>query len=185
MMFADDTKIWTKIKDSGDSELLQQNLNLLMECSKKWLLSFNMDKCKVMHIGHETPTVYTMSDGNNTICLELRKTLVSGWPRTWNQRNNVFKLQKSSVVLGMTNRHFKTIDKKIWDNIRHTSVHISSIVSQAWSPQLQKDKKMSGKSTKEGNQNGQMIQETSIRETRSKKLGIYSLDKRRLGYVEI
>jgi len=35
-MFADDTKIWTKIKDSGDSELLQQDLSLLMGWSKKW-----------------------------------------------------------------------------------------------------------------------------------------------------
>jgi len=35
MMFADDTKIWTKIKDIDDSEFLQQDLNLLMEWSKK------------------------------------------------------------------------------------------------------------------------------------------------------
>jgi len=69
-MFAEDTKIWTKIKDIDDSEFLQQDLNLLMEWSKKWLLSFNMDKCKVMHIGHKLPTVYTMSNGNSTVCLE-------------------------------------------------------------------------------------------------------------------
>jgi len=38
---------------------------MLMEWSKQWLLAFNMDKCNVMHIGHELPTVpYTMSDGN-------------------------------------------------------------------------------------------------------------------------
>jgi len=30
-MFADDTKIWTEIKDTGDSDLLQQDLNMLME----------------------------------------------------------------------------------------------------------------------------------------------------------
>ena len=29
-----------------------------------------MDKCKVMHIKHDLPTVYTMSDGNSTVCLE-------------------------------------------------------------------------------------------------------------------
>jgi len=69
-MFADDTKIWTKIKDTGDSDLLQQDLNMLMEWSKQWLLAFNMDKCNVMHIGHDLPTIYTMSDGNNTIHLE-------------------------------------------------------------------------------------------------------------------
>ena len=50
-MFADDrpTKIWTKINDPGDCDLLQQDLNVLMEWSKQWLLAFNTDKCKVMH----------------------------------------------------------------------------------------------------------------------------------------
>ena len=73
LMFADDTKILTKIKDTGDSDLLQQDdLNMLMEWSKQWLglLAFNTEKCNVMHIGHNLPTVYTMSDGNNTIQLE-------------------------------------------------------------------------------------------------------------------
>jgi len=60
LMFADDTKIWAKIKDTGDSDLLQQDLNMLVDWSKQWLLSFNTEKCKVMHIGHELPTVYTM-----------------------------------------------------------------------------------------------------------------------------
>ena len=31
LMFADDTKIWTKIKDTGDSDLLQQNVNGMVE----------------------------------------------------------------------------------------------------------------------------------------------------------
>ena len=41
-----------------------------MEWLKEWLLAFNMDKCNVMHIGHDLPMVYTMSDGNNKIQLE-------------------------------------------------------------------------------------------------------------------
>jgi len=61
MMFADGTKIWTKIKDTGDGKLLQQDLNTLVEWSKQ--LAFNTDKCKVMHIDHKLSTVYTMSDG--------------------------------------------------------------------------------------------------------------------------
>ena len=44
-----------------------------MEWSKQWLLAFNTEKCNVMHIGHDLPTVYTMSDGNNTIQLETIK----------------------------------------------------------------------------------------------------------------
>jgi len=45
---------------------------MLMEWSKQWLLAFNTDKCKVMHIGYELPTVQTVSDekynsGNITV----------------------------------------------------------------------------------------------------------------------
>ena len=48
---------------------------MLMAGSKQWLLAFNTEKCNVMHIrirlfGHDLPTVYTMSDGNNTIQLQ-------------------------------------------------------------------------------------------------------------------
>ena len=46
---------------------------MLMEWSKQWLLAFNAEKCNVMHICHDQPTVYTMSDGNNTIQLETIK----------------------------------------------------------------------------------------------------------------
>jgi len=70
LMFADNTKIWTKIKDTGECDLLQQDRSMLMEWSKQWLLAFNTDKCNVMHIGHDLPTVYTMPDGKNTIQLE-------------------------------------------------------------------------------------------------------------------
>jgi len=70
LMFADNTKIWTKIKDTGECDLLQQDRSMLMEWSKQWLLAFNTDKCNVMHTGHDLPTVYTMPDGKNTIQLE-------------------------------------------------------------------------------------------------------------------
>jgi len=47
---------------------------MLIEWSKQWLLAFNTDKCKVMHFGHEVPTVHTMSDGINTTQLQAITT---------------------------------------------------------------------------------------------------------------
>jgi len=43
MMFADDTKLWTRISKLEDSESLQQDLWKLAEWSKKWLLAFNIN----------------------------------------------------------------------------------------------------------------------------------------------
>ena len=39
-----------------DKEALQSDLDNLVEWSRKWLLAFNIEKCKVMHIGHDLLT---------------------------------------------------------------------------------------------------------------------------------
>ena len=59
-MFADDTKVWTRISTLKDGEVLQDDLNNLMSWSDKWKLGFNPEKCKVMHIGHSLDTKYSM-----------------------------------------------------------------------------------------------------------------------------
>jgi len=109
------TKIWTKIRDTGDSDLLQQDLNMLMEWSKQWLLAFNTDKCKVTHIGHELPTVYTMSDWNNTTQLEyitVEKDLGVYMTNNLKPTEQCIQAAKKAMsVLAMVNRQFKIIDE--------------------------------------------------------------------------
>jgi len=49
-MFADDIKIWRVISQAEDSDQLQQDMYKLASWSDNlWLLSFNPEKCKVMH----------------------------------------------------------------------------------------------------------------------------------------
>ena len=68
-MFADDTKLWTKISNTADSEMLQEDLNRLKCWSDKWLLRFNPEKCKVMHVGHSVPTEYSLLEKDQPIKL--------------------------------------------------------------------------------------------------------------------
>jgi len=63
-MFADDTKIWTRIAAVKDAESLQRDLDSLSTWSEKWLLRFNPDKCKVMHISHQYKTSYTIKQNS-------------------------------------------------------------------------------------------------------------------------
>ena len=49
-LFADDTKLYSKIRNSNDFLKIQHDLNSLYQWSKKWQLSFNASKCKVMSI---------------------------------------------------------------------------------------------------------------------------------------
>ncbi|KAK3855374.1 hypothetical protein Pcinc_038223 [Petrolisthes cinctipes] len=51
-LFADDSKIYRKIETGTDVESLRRDMTRLDEWSRKWLLSFNTNKCKTMHIGH-------------------------------------------------------------------------------------------------------------------------------------
>jgi len=44
-MFADDTKIWCKIKTENDGTTLQEDLDNLSSWSEIWQLKFNAEKC--------------------------------------------------------------------------------------------------------------------------------------------
>jgi len=61
-MFADDTKIWSKISSDTYSYLLQEDLDNIERWSQKWLLKLHPEKCKVMHVGHSCQTKYTVED---------------------------------------------------------------------------------------------------------------------------
>ena len=61
-VFADDTKIYTIIETIEDIIRLQQDLNYVQEWSTLSLLSLNIDKCKVMHIGDTLHSNYYVSD---------------------------------------------------------------------------------------------------------------------------
>jgi len=61
-MFADDSKVRRRIKTMADGDALQEDLNMFVDWSQKWMLRFNSKKCKVMHVGHSEPTKYYMRD---------------------------------------------------------------------------------------------------------------------------
>ncbi len=50
-LYADDTKVISVINKIEDNRVMQQDLNKLVELSENWLIDFNKDKCKIMHIG--------------------------------------------------------------------------------------------------------------------------------------
>jgi ribonucleases P/MRP protein subunit RPP40 len=53
--FADDCKGQKTIMSDQDWQDLQETINKLMEWAAKWGMSFNKDKCKIMHLGHNNP----------------------------------------------------------------------------------------------------------------------------------
>ena len=55
-MIADDIKLYRVIWSPDDCLQLQHYIDVLVQWSKRWLLLFNVTKCKVLHIGNPTAT---------------------------------------------------------------------------------------------------------------------------------
>ena len=67
-IFADDTKVFNEINSSSDYHDLQKAIDNMFMWTEEWLLKFNKNKCKVLHLGknnlhHE----YFIGDKDNKI----------------------------------------------------------------------------------------------------------------------
>ena len=67
LKFADDTKLFTKTKEIGEKQNLQDNIDKLVTWSEKWQMLFNFGKCKCLHIG----------PGNASMSYEMEGTILS------------------------------------------------------------------------------------------------------------
>ena len=57
--FADDTKVATIIREEKDRDALQGTLDELASWAQRWGMAFNVQKCKVMHVGSRTSSTST------------------------------------------------------------------------------------------------------------------------------
>ena len=48
--FADETKLYHGARNPDDIMVPQEDTNKLVEWANKWQMSFNIDKCSLMHI---------------------------------------------------------------------------------------------------------------------------------------
>ena len=63
LTFADDTKVFRRVKNYGDKQHLQNDLDKLVKWSEKWQMLLNLGKCKCLHTGHGNLNVnYKMGD---------------------------------------------------------------------------------------------------------------------------
>ena len=73
LKFADDTKIFRRVDSEVDKDVLQRDLDRLVQWSEVWQMRFNVDKCKVMHLGRgNLGGNYLMNGGNLGVVDEER-----------------------------------------------------------------------------------------------------------------
>ena len=72
-VFADDTKIYNSINDVNDTKCLQNTIDEMFSWTNKWLLKFNKEKCKVLHLGKNN-SKYEYFIGNEGEKIKLEET---------------------------------------------------------------------------------------------------------------
>ena len=70
-MFADDAKLFTRVKETYGTSQLQHDLNALSDWADTWQLTFNAKKCKTMQLRKNNPkTTYSLTTSSGVSLLE-------------------------------------------------------------------------------------------------------------------
>ena len=179
--FADDIKLGANVSSPEGIEKLQTDLRRLGEWSETWQMPFNLDKCKVMHIGSANPRSDYSLLGQTLEVTDLEKdlgVLISSDLKFSKQCIEVEK--KAQKLLGYIQRQFQYRNKEIVLTLYNSLIRpLLEYAVQFWSPTLRKDierlERVQARATK-------LI--PSIRrlsyQDRLKALGLFSLETRRL-----
>ena len=70
-IFADDTKVYIPIESDDDRLKLQKSIDELVKWSERWMIKFNSEKCKILHLGKDNPKhKYYIKEGDKVSVLE-------------------------------------------------------------------------------------------------------------------
>ena len=141
LKFADDTKIYGRVQNVNDRLLLQQDLDKLFQWSKDWQMEFNINKCKVMHLGKGNRKYEYYMNGQELEVVQEEKDLgilVSDNLKSSGQCLVAYK--KANQALGMIKRTITYKHQTILLDLYKTLVRpYLEYCTPAWSPHYRKD----------------------------------------------
>ena len=181
LKFADDTKVFRKIKSDTDRQQLQDDLNKLTEWSEKWQMLFNYGKCKCLHTGHGNEDAqYTMGDTvlNTTIKEKDLGLTISADMKVSEQC--AIAAAKGNQILGLIRRNIVYKEKELIIPLYKTIVrpHLEYCI-QAWRPYRKKDIDILERVQRRATKMIQKLRNISY-EMRLKECGLTTLETRRL-----
>ena len=179
--FADDTKLGRGVKNEQEVNILREDLKNIFQWSVDWQMSFNTDKCTVIHMGkNNMEAEYKMGDSVLKKSKKERDLGVIIDSSGKCSEQCILAVRKANSILGMIKRniYFKSKDVivKLYKSLVRPRLEFCV---QAWSPHLRKDidmiERVQHRATKliEGYQNFSY-------EERLRKTGLISLEKRRV-----
>ena len=152
-LFADDSKVYSMIISKKNSlirkksdnnfkgnEVLQNDLNSIRDWASRWKMEFNVDKCKIMHMGRSNPKHNYSMDG-----AELTKTVKEKDLGVLVEDNLEFDQHIKGIVgranrmLGLIKIGFACLDQEVFMNLYPVLVRPQlEYCVQVWSPYKRK-----------------------------------------------
>ena len=144
LKFADDTKVVSRIRDRNDSVNLQAIIDNLWQWANSWAMQFNVDKCKILHIGNSNPGwQYTM---NGQLLESVAEEKDLGIIMNSTAKPSVqcaMAVKKANQMLGLILRTFQCRDRNSMLQLFKTFIrpHLENAI-QAWCPYTAADIEM-------------------------------------------
>lgn len=140
-LYADDTKVFRRIRTDEDCDQLQEDIDEIYRWSERWMLNFHPDKSKHMRIGRSHVGVrdYTMQGPINNTKKEKDIGVVIDDRLTFSE-HLAEKINKANSILGVIRRTFIYLDPTILKALYTALVrpHLE-YANQIWCPYLVKD----------------------------------------------
>ena len=108
LLYADDMKVWRKIKSADDQLILQTDISNLHAWSLRNKMNFHLDKCKVLRSTLKTNPIitnYTMADKTLEITISEKDLGVIINPKLLYNKHHHTIVAKSSQKLGLVKRN--------------------------------------------------------------------------------
>ena len=111
-LFADDTKLYSRVRSPADAALLQADLQALARWSDTWLMPFNQGKCTVLHIGRRNHHFTYMLGDTPLASTQLEKDLGINVDAELKFREHAASaVAKATQLLAVIRRSFALIDE--------------------------------------------------------------------------
>ena len=117
-LYADDALLYRSIKTQDDTEALHQDLTNIQEWERKWLMSFNTEKCEVLRISNKRKNIiasipYSIH-GTALRTVDEAKYLGVTIHRTLKWKSHVINIcKRSNSTLGFLRRNLRKCPPRI------------------------------------------------------------------------